>query len=121
MHIKSGTIYNKNNENYEGFVIHGDDISVFDPEKIATEALVFMIVSLQSHWKVPVGYVLSNSINATNLACFISKALHLASSQGLEILCITCDGTSTNLHTHIHTYIHLLFVKAGYLKTQLLS
>ena len=96
MYIKSGTIYNNSNGSYEGFVDYGEGISAFDPDKIATEALVFMLVGLQGHWKIPIGYVLCNSINATNLVCLISIALQLASSHGIDIHSITCDGAFTN-------------------------
>ena len=66
IYINSGTMYRSSNGNYEGFVNYGDRMSAVDPNKIATEWLVFMFVSFQNHWKVPAGYVLCNSINATN-------------------------------------------------------
>ena len=97
MYIKSGIVYNKSNGNYEGFANFGGDISAFDPDAMATEALVYMLVGLRGHWKIPVGYVLCNSINATNLSCLTSKALHLASSHGLRVHSVTCDGAPANL------------------------
>ena len=49
IYIKTGTIYNNSNGNCEGFVDYGEGISAFDPDKIASEALVFMLVGLQGH------------------------------------------------------------------------
>ena len=83
MYIKSGTIYKNSNGNHEGFVDYGEVISAFDPDNIAIEALVFLLVGLQGHWKIPIGYVLCNSIHATNLVCLISIALQLVSSHGI--------------------------------------
>jgi len=75
----------------------GKDISATDPDVIATEVLVYMLVGLQGHWKVPIGYFLINSITATNLYCLTSKALSLASCHGLNIYSISCDGYPSNI------------------------
>lgn len=96
MYVKSGVVYNKSKGCYEGFANFGEDIIAFDPDVIATEALVFMLVGLKGHWKSPVGYVLCNSTNATNLSCLISKALELASSHGLHVHSVTSDGLPAN-------------------------
>ena len=80
MYIRSGTIYNNSNGDYEGFVDYEEGISAFDPDKIATEAPVFMLVGLQGHWKVSIGYVLCNPIIATNLVCLNNWPLHIVST-----------------------------------------
>ena len=95
MYIKAGVVYNQSDGCYDGFVNFGTDISATDPDVIATEVLVFMLVGLQGHWKVPIGYVLINSITATTLYCLISKALSLASCHGLNS--ISCDGYPSNI------------------------
>jgi len=53
MYIKAGVVYNQSDGCYDGFVNFGKDISATDPDVIATEVLVFMLVGLQGHWKVP--------------------------------------------------------------------
>ena len=40
-----------------GYVDYGEGIAVPDPDVVATEALVFMLVSFRGGWKYPVGYV----------------------------------------------------------------
>ena len=97
MYIKAGVVYNQSDGCYDGFVNFGKDISATDPDVIATEVLVFMLVGLQGHWKVPIGYFLINSITATNLYCLTSKALSLASCHGLNIYSISCDGYPSNI------------------------
>ena len=96
MYIKSGVIYNRSTEKYDGFSDYGEDLIAFNPDEIATEAVVFMLVGLKGHWKCPVGYVLCSGINASNLSSLIAKALQLSSSHGLEVYSVTCDGTATN-------------------------
>ncbi|XP_046862795.1 THAP domain-containing protein 2-like [Xenia sp. Carnegie-2017] len=98
MYIKSGVVYNRSKGNYEGFVNFGADVVAFDPDKVATEALVFMLVGLRGHWKCPIGYVLCSGINSSNLSALVSKLFRLASSHGLNMYSVTCDGTATNFY-----------------------
>ncbi|CAK8674242.1 unnamed protein product [Clavelina lepadiformis] len=97
MHIRSHTPFNKFTGKYEGFVNYGEGILPFDTEAVASEALVFMLVGLQGCWKYPVGYVLCNKMTATDLKLLIFKAIEIASSNGLNIVSVTCDGCSVNL------------------------
>ena len=97
MYIKAGVVYNQSDGCCDGFVNFGTDISATDSDVIATEVLVFMLVGLQVHWKVPIGYFLINSITATNLYCLTSKALSSASCHGLNIYSIPCDGYPSNI------------------------
>ena len=55
-----------------------------------------MLVGLRKHWKYPIGYVLSNKIDADNLSCLISKALHLSFEHKIKVRAVTMDGTSVN-------------------------
>ena len=100
MQIKSGTIYNRVTDSYDGFV-NGEDIIGFDEDIVATEALVFMLVGLRSSWKYPIGYVLTDKVNASNLHCLLSRALGNALKHDLDVHSITMDGTSSNLGTMI--------------------
>ena len=49
IHLKSGLVYEHNRGTYDGFVNFGKDIVGFDEDKIATEAMVFMLVGLKGH------------------------------------------------------------------------
>ena len=94
--IKSSTIYNKETGCFEGFVNYGNGIIVDDENQIAADALVFMLVSLKKSWKYPIGYVLINGIDATNLHSLLSQALKYSAEHNLKMYCVTMDGTSTN-------------------------
>ena len=107
MYIKSDVVYNKSKGCYEGFANFGEDISAFNPDVVATEALVFMLVGLKGHWKTPIGYVLCNSTNATNISSLISKALQLASSHGIYVHNVTSDGLPANLDAMNHSVVNL--------------
>ena len=80
MAIKNNIMYNKGTNRYLGYINLGSNILV-DAEDKATEALVFMLVSLlRKSWKYPIGYVFIDKINAGTLNSLLSKAQR----QGLE-------------------------------------
>ena len=81
----------------EGFTDYGPDIIVDDPDEIATNALVLMLVGMRKHWKYPVGYVLTNKITSENLNCLLRKTLDESIAHKLKVRVITMDGTTTNL------------------------
>ena len=97
IHLKSGLIYNHSTGNYEGYVSYGENIVCIDEDKEATEALVFMLVGLRGHWKVPIGYVLINGITGENLYIVLRKFLQLTFQNNIKIHSVTADGTSVNM------------------------
>ena len=100
MTIKKGVLFSKSKGCYEGFVDLGEHIvACNEDDTVATEALIFMLSSLQSGWKYPIGYVLIDKINADTLSCLVTRALQLSLENNLMIRIVTCDGTSTNFKT----------------------
>ncbi|CAB4008429.1 zinc finger MYM-type 1-like [Paramuricea clavata] len=67
MSIRKQTIWNPEKDSY-GFVDFGNEIPNEHLEKLATEALVFLLVGTRSHWKCPVGYLLADKMNAKDQA-----------------------------------------------------
>ena len=98
MSIKASTMFNKGKGCFEGFIDYGKDIIVDDENKIATEALVFMLVGLNGHWKYPVGYIFCDKINAENLKCLLSIILKETRNHNMFVHSITMDGTTTNIN-----------------------
>ena len=96
MGIKESREWDKNKDRIIGFTDYGEGIVLDDPEEIASEAIVFMLVGMRKHWKYPVGYVLANKINADNLHCLIRKSLDLSVEHNIKVRAVTMDGTSTN-------------------------
>ena len=73
MSIRKQTIWNPEKESYSGFVDFGNEIPNEHPKKLATEALVFLLVGTRSHWKCPVEYFLADKINAKDQATLVKK------------------------------------------------
>ena len=50
-----------------------------DPDEVASETLLFMLVGLRTYWKYAVGYVLCDKTNADNLYSRVLQVFRLAS------------------------------------------
>ncbi len=76
------------------FVDMGDGNSETD---VATEALVFMVVGLQGHWKAPIAYFLTKSLSPETQRVLLSHALEELHSRGIRVVCVTMDGHASNV------------------------
>jgi len=63
----------------------------------AKEALVFLIVALNSNWKLPVGYFLINGITAKEKSNLVITCLRNLHDTGVIIKTFTFDGAASNL------------------------
>ncbi|KAG8173952.1 hypothetical protein JTE90_009166 [Oedothorax gibbosus] len=79
-----------------GFVDYGTGFSV-ELEAPATEALVFMLVSIDSAWKIPVAYFFTNGLSSQQKAAFVDVALAKLDNVGVDVIAIVCDGLRSNL------------------------
>lgn len=52
----------------KGYINYGHKVNDSDAMPKATEVLVFLIVALNSHWKIPVAYFLINGLTAEEKA-----------------------------------------------------
>lgn len=76
MSIKKRTSYEEKNDKWWGTIDFGG-IAPTDPEKLASEVLVFQIVSLKEKFKCPIAYFFVDKISANMQAQFISTALRM--------------------------------------------
>jgi len=53
-----------NGSRFQGYINFGQGSEDSDSLPMAKEALVLLVVALNSNWKVPVGYFLTNSLTA---------------------------------------------------------
>jgi len=86
---------------YYGLIDFGiDHNNAFDVDYLckATNALVFMLVAINGHWKIPVGYFLLNSLNGVERASLLEKCLELIEMIGVEVHSVTFDGASVNIN-----------------------
>lgn len=80
---------------------YGNGYTLGSTEECATQALVFMLVSLRGKWKWPIGYFYVNSITATMQCELIKCALELCDQYHIKVWSITCDGAAVNYATMI--------------------
>ena len=80
---------------YRGFVDLGTDIDD-DSLPEATEALVFMAVSVNSNWKVPCGYFLVNGLTGEEKANLTKDCLTKLHEVGVKVVSFACDGPTTH-------------------------
>ena len=64
--------YNPQTQTMSGFVNIGDGLNETD---VASEALVFMVVGIQGHWKAPVAYYLTSALSPETLKVLVVHAL----------------------------------------------
>lgn len=83
---------------YHGYIDLGTELEGDGDERPAAKnVLVFMAVALNSHWKVPLGYFLIQSLNGIERANLLKTCLKLLDETGAECRSITFDGASVNI------------------------
>lgn len=96
MKIKHLTEYVASTRRHYGYVDFGFE-STSDTSEEATDALVFLLVGINTTWKLPIGYFLVKGVKATLKAELVTQALRLVHETGVEIKALTCDGTRSNV------------------------
>ncbi|KYN29051.1 THAP domain-containing protein 9, partial [Trachymyrmex cornetzi] len=84
---------------YYGYVdlgVNSNTTNVDNPLP-ARNALVFMLVALNNHWKVPLGYFLINSLDGKERASLLEKSLELIHEAGVILHSLTFDGNRVNI------------------------
>ena len=80
---------------FRGFVDLGTNVHD-DSLPAATDALVLMVVSLNSNWKVPCGYFLINGMTGKEKANLVTTCLEKLYDVGVKVAAFTCDGSSAH-------------------------
>lgn len=76
-----------------GFVDLGTGIQD-DTSSLATEALVFMVITLNGSWKVPMGYFMINGLKGSERANLVQQCTMKLHYVGVTVVSLTCDGPS---------------------------
>ena len=63
----------------------------------AKEVLVLMVVGMQGHWKMPIGYFLTRSLTGTVQCQLVLEGLRLLHDAGHCVIGVTMDGHATNI------------------------
>lgn len=63
----------------------------------ATQALVFMIVALNAHWKIPIAYFFIESLSGNEKANLVRECLKFLSGADIKVVSLTFDGAAANI------------------------
>lgn len=99
MSIRSEIKYDHKSDKYWGYVDYGG-ILVNDSETLATEVLIFQIVSFTTKFKCPIAYFLINKISAHIQSQLLLAAIRYLGDINITVRSLTCDGTVTNLKSY---------------------
>ena len=67
-----------------------------DSLPVATNGLVFMLVPLNSNWKVPIAYYLTDGLSGEVLANITKNLLYVLHDNGITVCSLVCDGCGGN-------------------------
>ncbi len=62
----------------------------------ATDAIVFMVVSIFGHWKQPIGYFFTHGLPGYILSRLIVQAIELLHDHNVSVVTVTMDGHQAN-------------------------
>lgn len=86
-----------NGKRNQGYVSYGTELNEdTDSLPLAKEALVLMLVALNSNWKIPIGYFLLNGLSGDEKANLVRMALNIVHDTGVIIKGLTFDGAASN-------------------------
>ncbi|KAI9551309.1 hypothetical protein GHT06_002510 [Daphnia sinensis] len=69
---------------------------------VATEALVYYLVSLDGRWKTPVAYYFTNHVDSKRLAELTTEILVECANFGVTVTYLVFDGLPTNIQMTTH-------------------
>jgi len=94
MSIKKAIQYDNSTGLSTGFVNLGDNI---EHGEEATEVLVFMIVGLRGHWKAPVAYFFTHTLQASTQQQLVLHTISRLREIGVQVCALTMDGHAMNV------------------------
>lgn len=87
---------------WDGKKFHGyvnlDIATDDDCQPIAKEAFVFLVVAVNSNWKIPVGYFLTDGLNSEQHSNLILTCLKLVHDTSVNIISLIFDRLCTNIN-----------------------
>lgn len=63
----------------------------------AKDALVFLLVAINSRWKVPVAYFLINGLTGKEKSNMVNKCVEIVHTTGAVVVSLTFDGAAANV------------------------
>lgn len=93
MSIRKRLILEKSGHEVKGYVTIGDK------SKMASEALVFLLVPVVGGIRHPIGYFYVDKVDSAVQHKLIDDCLKITAEHGLRVVNITCDGAKSNIAT----------------------
>lgn len=88
-----------NDKTVHGHLDLGCDFVRDEETKLATEALVFLLVPLLKRTRYPIAYFLVDKVTASLQTTLVRQCLSLTAENGLQVINITLDGCAANITT----------------------
>ncbi|CAK6981835.1 hypothetical protein DPX16_18177 [Scomber scombrus] len=107
---KKNLINEELEERLEFYSDMGDGNSKTD---VATEALVFMVVAIQGHWKAPIAYYLMNSLSPETQRFLLSHALEELHARGIRVAYSPIATTTGQINWRYINYLNDVQKKDG--------
>lgn len=95
MAIRKHISWDSRRQCFFGYVDYGSGVDLTATEE-ATEALVFMVVGIFSHWKQPIAYFLTRGLPGHALTQLLTHALERLYEIGVTVVTLTLDGHQAN-------------------------
>jgi len=95
MHIKQHKEWDSKNHSWKGLVDLGgqlNEINAKGSEKVATKALVFLLVCVNGGFKAPVAHYLINSLNGQEKFILLKDLLIKLNEKNIDVVSVTFDG-----------------------------
>jgi hypothetical protein len=97
----------RNGQRFVGYLDVGSGVDD-NSATVATEALDFTVVSLNSNWKLAWGYFLICGLSGAERAKFVNQSLLKLHDVGVCVRTVTCDDPSCNLTMIINLGVKFL-------------
>jgi len=96
MAIHKGACYDPQRKSFLGMCTPLDPNDE-DLEEMATECLMFFLVSLDGHWRFPVGYWFTNHLPGTDAGNLVLETLRLTYEHDIHVRSLVFDGLKANI------------------------
>lgn len=97
MAIRKQLIWNETKKQFIGYVDYGLNTEYNDSTEEASDALVFMVVPINSKGKLPISYYFTNTFSGEEKAEIVKNLLRVIDETGADVLSFTFDGASSNI------------------------
>lgn len=97
MFMRRQSQWDNSQKQFLGHVAVGEPKEYVNFSPLSKEVLLLMVSSINSDFKIPIGYFLSAGMGGDEKASIIDEALFKLKATGVKVASITCDGAHANI------------------------